>query len=126
MPETHLAEPVAERARVQAGRIAAATAERRPVLWWAVLAVYLFLFVSLGYVAFLQPDRNPTLDPRVQAVVARVNDPATRDLLLSTMREEDEEHDARADLAKQSFHVVLGAMLGFLSATAARPKRREE
>jgi hypothetical protein len=95
-------------------------------LWWPILAVYLALFLALGYFAFLQPDRNPVLDPRHTAAVARVSDAETKQLLLNTLREEGDEHDAKTDLAKQSFHVVLGALLGFLSASASgrRPRKR--
>lgn len=95
-------------------------------LWWPILAVYLALFLTLGYFAFLEPDRNPVLDPQHTAAVARMPDAETKQLLLNTLREEGDEHDAKTDLAKQSFHVVLGALLGFLSASASgrRPRRK--
>ena len=40
--------------------------------------------------------------------------------LLAALKQESEAFKARRDLAGQSFNVVLGAVLGFLSASAAQ------
>ena len=111
-PETELDE--------SAARVGARSAGTTSWLWSAILAAYLLATVGLGYVAFLSEDTNPALDPQNHAALAQATDPTTKQFLLTTLREEDTEHDHKTELARQSFHVVLGALLGFLSASAAQ------
>jgi len=98
--------------------------ERKPkrrsgnTLWWGILSVYLSLFMATGYIAFIMKDRNPALDPSSDQTVARLTDDTTREFMLKTLEQEAEDHKKKAELGAQSFNVVLGALLGFLSASA--------
>lgn len=85
---------------------------------WVVLIVYLVLFSSTGYVAFLARDHSPALDQGADRLVAGLSDERTRAVVMNALRQENSEYDRRTALANQAFNVVLGALLGFLSATA--------
>jgi hypothetical protein len=98
--------------------VAAARLNLRSSLWWGILLVYLYLFTSTGYLAFITKDSNPALDFQVDKLSTAVNDETTKAFLIKVLEDEDAEHDKKADLATQSFHIVLGALLGFLSASA--------
>jgi hypothetical protein len=90
----------------------------RDPLWWGILLVYLMLFVSTGYLAFVQRDVNPALNPNADALVAKLNDAMTKDFVMDTLKDEATEHKKKDSLAMQSFNIVLGSLLGFLSASA--------
>lgn len=98
----------------------AATPRRRSGnnLWWGILGVYLMLFLATGFIAFVMKDRNPALDPTSDQTVARLTDDNTRTFMLNTLESEAEDHKKKTELGAQSFNVVLGALLGFLSASA--------
>ena len=89
-------------------------------LWWGILVVYMVLFISTGFIAFFERDVNPALDITSDNLAANLTDESTKNFVMETLRTEAAEHKKRADLASQSFNVVLGALLGFLSASAAR------
>lgn len=89
-------------------------------LWWGILVVYMLLFLSTGFIAFFERDVNPALDITNDNLAANLTDESTKTFVMETLRTEAAEHKKRADLASQSFNVVLGALLGFLSASAAR------
>lgn len=90
----------------------------RDPLWWGILLVYLMLFVSTGYLAFVQRDVNPALNPNADAFLAKLNDPTAKDFVMETLKDEATEHKKKDSLAMQSFNIVLGSLLGFLSASA--------
>lgn len=87
-------------------------------LWWAILVVYLFLFVTTGFLAFIERDTNPILKQGVGGLTQQLNDEATKTFMLNTLEEEAEEHKKKDGLVLQSFNIVLGSLLGFLSASA--------
>ncbi len=92
-------------------------------LWVAILFVYMLLFGSTGYVAFVTGEYNPGLDNPLYSTegVATFGDKKDDYLafVIETLKQEIESYDEKRALAAQSFHVVLGAILGFLSASAA-------
>jgi len=90
----------------------------RNTFWWGILGVYILLFITTGYIAFIRKDINPALDPGSDQTMARLQDEATRQFVLTTLQQEAEDHKKKADLGAHSFNVVLGALLGFLSASA--------
>ena len=90
----------------------------RDPLWWGILAVYLLLFTSTGYISFFERDTNPALNANADALAAKLNDPSTKDFLIETLKDEADEHKKKDGLALQSFNIVLGSLLGFLSASA--------
>jgi hypothetical protein len=101
----------------------------RDMFWWGILGVYMILFLATGYIAFLMKDRNPALDPSNDQTVARLTDDNTRTFMLNTLAQEAEDHKKKTELGAQSFNVVLGALLGFLSASAvsrATTSRKDE
>ena len=89
------------------------------VSWIVLLFAYGLLLLGTGYIAFFQPQYNPAsmIDDVISAQIADVN---TRELTLESLKEEGAAFKARQDLAVQSFNIVLGAVLGFLSATATQ------
>ena len=117
--------PVNNRDETQAPpRADAQVAAGRPqmALWFGLLIVYLALFASTGYLAFLNPDRSPAFE--TQELLAGIEDQATKAFIIEAIKQEDTEHAKRQDFANQSFNVVLGALLGFLSASATSFLRR--
>lgn len=115
--ENAAAEVSAAEVSVAKDKVAAAKLNLRSSLWWGILLVYLYLFTSTGYLAFIAKDSNPALNVQLDRM-AEVGDEPTRTFFMKVLEDEDAEHDKRADLATQSFHIVLGALLGFLSASA--------
>jgi hypothetical protein len=87
-------------------------------LWWAILTVYLLLFLSTGFLAFIERDTNPVLKQNVSDLTQKLNDENTKSFILNTLDDEADEHKKKDSLVLQSFNVVLGSLLGFLSASA--------
>lgn len=90
---------------------------RHPRLWAGLLIAYLALFVITGGLAFFSPDRGGGAG--LGAQLSRIQDADLRATMLQMAQDEEAEHQKRAGLASHSFNVVLGALLGFLSASAA-------
>ncbi len=86
-------------------------------MWFGLLGVYLMLFLIIGYLAFLMPSPNPGSQRYVDIV--QMEDPEARAFLVDSLKMENAEHAKQRGLATQSFNVVLGALLGFLSSSAA-------
>jgi hypothetical protein len=74
--------------------------------------------MSTGYLAFFGRDVNPALNPNADTLVAKLNDEATKNFVMNTLKDEADEHKKKDGLALQSFNIVLGSLLGFLSASA--------
>ncbi len=99
----------------------------RDPLWWGILAVYMLLFSSTGYLAFFERDINPALNMNADVLAAKLNDQATKDFIIETLKDEADEHKKKDGLALQSFNIVLGSLLGFLAASAvSRVSRKDE
>lgn len=90
---------------------------------------YGFLLLGTGYIAFFQPQFNPAIDIDEQ-LSALIDNENTREFTLISLKEEGMAFKARRELAVQSFNIVLGAALGFLSATATqlilKPKDKDD
>ena len=98
-------------------KLSSAEVRAPQVVWAAILSVYLLLFVATGYVAFFVKEYNPAIDLKPE-VYMDIKDPETKTLFISTLKQEAETFQKKRELASQSFNVVLGALLGFLSASA--------
>jgi len=96
-------------------------------IWLTVLAVYMSLFMYIGYIAFWPMSFN---DPRetVKKYYEIINDHNNeiasdldkehfRSIITDLVKESESEADDMQQLASQSFNIVLGAFLAFLSAT---------
>jgi hypothetical protein len=95
---------------------AAVAVLRHPRLWLVLLLTYLGLFTFTGGLAFFAHDRG--VSPDLGRTLSGIEDADLRSALLQMAQDEEDEHQKRADLAIHSFNVVLGALLGFLSASA--------
>ncbi len=87
--------------------------------WWIILAVYLIILVFSGYIAFIRNEGNMALDMKDGELVAAFSDETTKARLLEAIRTDEEVQAKREDLALQAFNVSLGALLGFLTSSAA-------
>ena len=92
-------------------------------IWAGILAIYLLLFTATGYVAFFSKEFNPALDLKPE-YVASLEDQDTKSFVIDTLKQEAATYQKKRELASQSFNVVMGALLGFLSASAASVFRR--
>ncbi|HEX8144322.1 MAG TPA: hypothetical protein VF553_17105 [Pyrinomonadaceae bacterium] len=90
---------------------------KRNTLWWAILAVYLVLFISTGCLAFIVRDVNPVLKQGFNGL-SQQPDETTKTFIINLLQDEAEEHKKKDGLVLQSFNIVLGSLLGFLSASA--------
>jgi hypothetical protein len=93
-------------------------------IWVGLLIVYVGLFLSTGYLAFVNIELLPPAN-EIQEVT-KVTDEEVKKFILEAMRVEDAERSKRQSLAIQAFNVVLGALLGFLSASATSLFRRKD
>lgn len=101
--------------------------KQRPgtILWAVILTIYLVLFSVTGYIAFFNYEDNPAVNVSPEWF-NRFNDSETRKQVLDALREDSQMLKRRRELATQSFNVVLGAMLGFLSASAVSATGRKD
>jgi hypothetical protein len=84
--------------------------------WFSILIVYLLLFLGTGYIAFFPKDFSPArVDPDT---INKFNSEEIRTYVIETLKQETGIFAKKRELASQSFNVVLGAILGFLSASA--------
>lgn len=90
----------------------------RSKLWWAILAVYLTLFVGTGYIAFFNRDVNPALNRSSDSYAISITDESAKAFIIDVLKDEAAEHKKKEALGQQSFNIVLGSLLGFLSASA--------
>jgi predicted PurR-regulated permease PerM len=96
-------------------------------MWWAVLGVYLLIFGYVGYIAFWpmafnDPDNTVkkylAILEEYQAKNKTAEEPATLKMAMEElMKKAEESAQDMQQLASQSFNIVLGAFLAFLSAT---------
>jgi hypothetical protein len=92
-------------------------------MWIGLLAVYLGLFAAAGYLAF-RPKEKPGYEHFDK--LANVQDQEVKAFVIDALKQEDSEYEKRRDLANQCFNVVLGALLGFLSASSTSLFHRDE
>jgi hypothetical protein len=90
----------------------------RSRLWWAILAVYLALFAGTAYIAFFNRDINPALNRSADNYAISITDDASKAFIIDVLKDEAAEHKKKEALGQQSFNIVLGSLLGFLSASA--------
>jgi hypothetical protein len=88
-------------------------------LWVVLFVAYVVLLGGTGYIAFFQPAFNPATEID-EMIEARIEQESTREFTLEALREEGIAFKQRRELAVQSFNIVLGAALGFLSAVASQ------
>lgn len=91
--------------------------KNKPLVWILLLTVYLVLFGCSGYIAFFKSDGDPASNIN-GAVVSSISDQATKEAIISGFKSASELYKKRVELAFQAFNVILGALLGFLSASA--------
>ncbi|MEW6621172.1 MAG: hypothetical protein AB1422_17875 [bacterium] len=95
------------------------------VMWIMILAVYMALFCATGYVAFFKYEENPAINISPKWI-SQFQDPETRKRMLDTLKDDSAMFAKKRELATQSFNVVLGALLGFLSASAVSATRKKD
>ncbi len=91
--------------------------------WLIILLSYAVLLISMGYIAFFYLNFNPVtqIGPSEIDLLANEN---SKQLIEQALREESKAFQMKRDLAIQSFNIILGAVLGFLSATAVIPRKK--
>jgi len=116
-----------ERQRVQSTSISGKTNQNSKslALWIMVLSVYMLLFCATGYVAFFKYEDNPAVNISPEWI-NRFEDLETRKRMLETLKDDSVVYAKKRELATQSFNVVLGALLGFLSASAVSATRKKD
>ena len=87
-------------------------------VFFGVVVTYLFLIIATGYLTFLWFPGMYTL-PTPPMLAALGSDPDFKADLLDDVRTSRQRTAELIKLAAHSFDVVLGALLGFLSAVAA-------
>lgn len=92
-------------------------------IWIGILVVYGVLFFSTGYIAFIMEEFNPIRN--FDSDLYRELHTEAQAIYLDAHRAESETFNKKRELASQSFNVVLGALLGFLSASATSAFRRK-
>ncbi|MDE1460681.1 hypothetical protein [Spartinivicinus poritis] len=86
--------------------------------WVWVLMAYLCLFVVTGYIAFIH--QTPILHAdEQQRIFSSIQDQESRTLISSLFKEEVANFKEKQSIATQSFHIILGGLMGFLSALGA-------
>lgn len=95
-------------------------------MWWAVMIIYLSIFSYVGYIAFWPMDFNDpentvkkylTILKEYQAENGKTEGDTLNLAMEELMKKAEESANDMQQLASQSFNIVLGAFLAFLSAT---------
>jgi len=94
-------------------------------LWGMILLVYTALFCATGYISFFKYENNPAVDI-APGWINQFQDAETRNHLLKALKDDSATFSKKRELATQSFNVVLGSLLGFLSASAVSVIRKED
>lgn len=84
----------------------------------AILASYMVLLCATGYLAFFQFPGSYNL-PSPEMIKTLGTDPDFKQDLLEDIKQARERDRKLIELSAQSFNVILGALLGFLSAVGA-------
>lgn len=96
-----------------------------PWLWLGITVVYAVLLGVTGYLAFLSDvpqgsggggQYNPARAP-IEFLERAAANKETQTFVLETLKADSATYQRKRELAAQSFNVVLGALLGFLSAS---------
>ncbi len=88
--------------------------------WWGLLVVYIVLFSVTCYIAFFKPGYNPAhADPKFMAEIVQAP-PELRDFVLETLKGDAEIFSKTRDLARTAFNIILGGLVGFLSASGTQ------
>lgn len=87
-------------------------------LWYGLLLTYLVLFVATGVLA-LVAGSEVGVDPKLGGAIDGITDADLKKALVELVQQQADAQIKLRDLAIHSFNVVLGALLGFLSASAA-------
>ncbi|HLL70758.1 MAG TPA: hypothetical protein VK363_04960 [Pyrinomonadaceae bacterium] len=117
MPEETPQNPEPDNAITEA-KVPEMNVSTRSRLWWAILFVYLALFVGTAYIAFFNRDVNPALNRSADTYAISITDEASKAFIIDVLKDEAAEHKKKEALGQQSFNIVLGSLLGFLSASA--------
>ena len=83
--------------------------------WIVVLFSYAILLFSMGYIAFFHLEFNPVVNIGEIELRLLANE-NSKEIIEQALREESKSFQLKRDLAIQSFNIILGAVLGFLSA----------
>ncbi|MCT7979836.1 hypothetical protein [Laspinema olomoucense] len=94
-------------------------------LWYTVLSMYAFLLIVTGSVTFLYNNGWASREENLKKIEA-VRTPEQLAILTELLDLEVKNMNAVNNLASQSFNVVLGALLGFLSATVTALNKNAE
>lgn len=88
--------------------------------WFWLIAVYFLLFLATGWVAFFHPQYNPAhADPAFLKDIGSAT-PQVRDFVLETLKRDADTFSKMHELARTAFNLMLGALVGFLSASGAQ------
>jgi len=117
MPEETPQNPEPDNAITEA-KVPEMNVSTRSRLWWAILFVYLALFAGTAYIAFFNRDVNPALNRSADTYAISITDEASKAFIIDVLKDEAAEHKKKEALGQQSFNIVLGSLLGFLSASA--------
>lgn len=117
MPDETTQNPEPDNAITEA-KVPEMNVSTRSRLWWAILVVYLALFVGTAYIAFFNRDINPALNRSADTYAISITDEASKAFIIDVLKDEAAEHKKKEALGQQSFNIVLGSLLGFLSASA--------
>ena len=118
MPDENPPNPESDNAITEAKVPDMKLSMRRSRLWWAILGVYLCLFVGTGYIAFFNRDINPALNRATDSYAVSITDESSKAFIIDVLKDEAAEHKKKEALGQQAFNIVLGSLLGFLSASA--------
>ena len=76
MPDETTQNPEPDNAITEA-KVPEMNVSTRSKLWWAILAVYLALFVGTAYIAFFNRDINPALNRSTDTYAISITDEAS-------------------------------------------------
>jgi hypothetical protein len=88
--------------------------------WWGLLVVYVALFGITCYIAFFSSGYNPAHANPVFLEKLAQGSPEVRAFVLETLKGDAEIFSKTRDLARNAFNIILGGLVGFLSASGTQ------
>ncbi|EDZ92404.1 MAG: hypothetical protein P5702_11595 [Limnospira sp. PMC 1291.21] len=85
--------------------------------WYAILTTYMILFFATGYINFFSNNYFAKTPENVAQITRDYDSPKKMNWVAELLLEDAQTYQDENNIASQSFNIVLGSIVSFLSAT---------
>jgi hypothetical protein len=92
-------------------------------IWYTVLSTYIVLFLITGYITFVTNNNFATDPANITKITGEYDTEEKFQLVKELLEEDATTYQNENNTGSQSFNVVLGAIVSFLSTTINRQQK---